>query len=132
MAFVVIYLHFHALFFPRRESATFFVRHNDDEALLGFFGLVRLNLSKLFARWVYKNTNARDDMTMRCFCFGLVRLYLSKLFARWVYKNTNARDDMTMRCFFCFGLVRSRHSEPCACILVNDLQDGFTKYKRTR
>jgi len=64
-----------------------------------------LYLCKIFARWVYKNTNARDDMTMRCFFFGWVRLYLCKIFARWVYKNTNARDDMTMRCFF-FGWVR--------------------------
>ncbi len=26
-----------------------------------------LYLCKIFARWVYKDTNARDDMTMRCF-----------------------------------------------------------------
>jgi hypothetical protein len=69
-------------------------------------GLVRLFLGKIFARWVYKNTNARDDTTMRCF-FGLVRLFLGNIFARWVYKDTNARDDTTMRCFF--GLVRSEH-----------------------
>ncbi len=36
------------------------------------FGLVRLVLGKiLFARWVYKNTNARNDMTMRCFFFRI-------------------------------------------------------------
>ncbi len=33
-----------------------------------FFGLVRLYRGKIFARWVYPYTNARDDMTMmRCF-----------------------------------------------------------------
>jgi hypothetical protein len=66
---------------------------------------MRLHLCEILARWVYKNTNARDDTTMRCFCSGLVRLYRGKIFARWVYKNTNACDDTTMRCF-CFGLVR--------------------------
>ena len=30
-------------------------------------GLVRLVLCKILARWVYQNTNARDDMTRRCF-----------------------------------------------------------------
>jgi hypothetical protein len=35
------------------------------------FGLVRLCLCKIFARRVYKNTNARNDMTMRFF-FGFV------------------------------------------------------------
>ncbi len=64
------------------------------------FGLVRLYIGKIFARWVYKNTNARNDMTMRCF-FGLVRWYRGKIFARWVYKNTNARNDMTMRWCVC-------------------------------
>jgi hypothetical protein len=68
-----------------------------------FFGLVRLYIGKIFARWVYPYTNARNDMTMRC-VFGLVRLYRGKIFARWAYHNTNARNDMTMRCFF--GLVR--------------------------
>jgi hypothetical protein len=122
-----------------------------------FVGTMRLYLGKLFARWVYKNTNARKDTTMRflfwserCVCIlvnylqdgftkiqthamtrrcvaflvGTMRLYLGKLFARWVYKNTNARKDTTMRFLFL--------SERCVCILVNYLQDGFTKYKRTR
>ncbi len=57
-------------------------------------------------RLVYNNTNARDDMTMRC-DFGLVRLYRGKIFARRVYNNTNARNDMTMRCLL---------SERCVCI----------------
>ncbi len=35
------------------------------DALLGF-GLVRLVLCKIFARWVYNNTNARSDTTMHC------------------------------------------------------------------
>ncbi len=63
-------------------------------------------------------------MTWRgvAFC-GLVRLYRGKIFARWVYKNTNARNDMTMRCVL---------SDWCVCIGVKYLQDGFTKYKRTR
>jgi len=69
------------------------------------FGWMRLYLCKMFARWVYNNTNARDDTTMRCFLFGWMRLYLCKMFARWVYNNTNARDDMTMRCFL-FGWMR--------------------------
>jgi hypothetical protein len=65
---------------------------------------MRLYRGKIFARCVYKNTNARDDTTMRFF-FGLVRLVLCKIFARWVHKNTNARDDTTMRCFV-FGWKR--------------------------
>ncbi len=36
-----------------------------------FFGLVRLYRGKIFARWVYNNTNARDDTTMRCFVFRI-------------------------------------------------------------
>jgi hypothetical protein len=31
------------------------------------FVWMRLYRCKIFARWVYKHTNARDDMTMRCF-----------------------------------------------------------------
>jgi hypothetical protein len=64
---------------------------------------MRLVLCKIVARWVYNNTNARDDMTMRWFFsdeWHWMRLYRGKIFASWVYKNTNARDDMTMRWFF--------------------------------
>ncbi len=93
---------------------------------VAFFGLVRLVLCKILARWVYKiQTHA---MWLRCFfsdwrvwffvkywqdkmglqrykrtrcdallCFGLVRLVLCKILARWVYKDTNARDDTMMR-----------------------------------
>ncbi len=116
-------------------------------------------IGKIFARWVYPYTNARDDTTMRCFFSGLVRLYLGKLFARWVYPYTNARDDMTRRCFFfrigafralnsrfmmhLFGQktgFRARMNEiksgipcsGCVCIFVNYLQDGFTKYLTMR
>jgi hypothetical protein len=83
-----------------------------------FFGLVRLVLCKIFARWVYKNANAHDDTMMRCCFFGLVRLVLCKIFARWVYKNTNAHDDTTLRSFV---------SDLCVWFFVKYLQDGFTK-----
>ncbi len=76
---------------------------------------------KIFARCVYKNTNARDDMTMRCFFSGWMRLYRGKLFARLLYKITNACDDIddVVRCFFfrmdAFVSFRRRHvSERCA------------------
>ncbi len=85
-----------------------------DDALLCFSDLL---LCKIFARWVYQNTNARNDMTMRCFVVGSMRLYLGKIFARWVYQNTNARNDTTMRCLL---------SARCVCIGVKYLQDGFT------
>ncbi len=83
-----------------------------DDALL-VVGAMRLYRGKIFARWVYNNTNARNDMTMRC----SMRLYLCKIFARWAYNNTNARNEMTMRCLL---------SERCVCIFVVYLQDGFT------
>ncbi len=39
-----------------------------EHLIMGDFGVwMRLYLCKIFARWVYKNTNARDDTTMRCF-----------------------------------------------------------------
>ncbi len=34
-----------------------------------FPGWMRLYLCKIFARWVYKNTNARDDIVWRCVAF---------------------------------------------------------------
>ncbi len=120
-------------------------RWHDDDALL-CFGLVRLFIGKLFARWVYQNTNARDDTTtMRwfvsdwCVCILVkylqdgftqiqthamtrrrcVALFRIGAFARLVYQNTNARDDTTtMRCFV---------SDWCVCFLVKYLPDGFTK-----
>ncbi len=57
-----------------------------------------LYLCKIFA--IYKNTNARDDTTRRCFCFGLARLYRGKIFARWVYPYTNARNDDALLLFW--------------------------------
>jgi hypothetical protein len=107
-----------------------------------FFGMMRLYRGKIFARWVYKDTNARDDMTMRC---GLMRLYRGKIFARWVYPYTNTRDEMTtMRCFFSglylckifarwvYKTTNARDAllfflHGCVCIGVKYLQDGFTK-----
>jgi hypothetical protein len=77
---------------------------------------MRLYRGKIVARWVYKDTNARDDDAF--LLVGSMRLYRGKIVARWVYKDTNARDDMTMRCFFLDG---------CVCIGVNYWQDGFTK-----
>jgi hypothetical protein len=69
------------------------------DALLFVSGWMRLYLCKIFARWVYKNTNARDEspVTRRCVAFfpGWMRLYLCKIFSRWVYKNTNAVAPMT-------------------------------------
>ncbi len=67
---------------------------------VAFFKAMRLYRGKIFARWVYPYTNARNDMTMRCFFFKAMRLYRGRIFARWVYPYTNARDDMTMRFFF--------------------------------
>jgi hypothetical protein len=41
-----------------------------DDALL-WFRMDAFVFCKIFARWVYKNTNARDDMTMRWFVFRM-------------------------------------------------------------
>ncbi len=85
---------------------------------------MRLYLCNIFARWVYKDTNARSYTMMRCFlserCVCIFVKYLQdrfiklqthavtrwcvafcrndalcKLFARWVYKTTNARNERT-------------------------------------
>ncbi len=73
-----------------------------DDALLFFPGWLRLYRGKIFARWVYPYTNARDDMTtMRCFfrdgcvCIGVK--YLQDGFTKW---QTLA---MTRRCVAFFS-----------------------------
>ncbi len=68
----------------------------------------------------YKRTQWHADALL---FVGTMRVFLSKLFPRWVYKiQTHA---MTRRCV-AFVV------DWCVCIEVNYLQDGFTKYKRTR
>ncbi len=88
------------------QRTGFRARVNEIKSGIPRSGLYRC---KMFARWVYKNTNARDDTTMRCFFFlTLMRLYLCKMFARWVYQNTNAHamKSMTRRCLWFFGWMR--------------------------
>ncbi len=68
----------------------------DDDAL-PFFSDGCVCIFVIFARWVYKNTNARNETTMRCFFIRWMRLYLCDIFARWAYKNANARNDTTMQ-----------------------------------
>ncbi len=63
-----------------------------------FYGWLRLYRGKIFARWVYKTTNARDDMTtMRCFF--------------WTDAFVSFKNIL----------------DGCVCIGVKYLQDGFTK-----
>jgi hypothetical protein len=83
------------------------------------FKAMRLYRGKIFARWVYNNTNARDDTTMRCFfskpCVCIFVKYLQDGFTKI---QTHA---MTWRRH---ALLFS--SKPCVCIEVKSLQDGFT------
>jgi hypothetical protein len=64
-----------------------------DDALL-FSGWMRLYRGKIFARCVYNNTNARNEMTMRCCFSGWLRLYRGKILASWAYKAEHGIPDL--------------------------------------
>ncbi len=71
---------------------------------VAFFGLVRLYLCNIFARWFYTNTNARDAMTLRCavlFSDWCVCIFFVKYLQDGFTKiQTHA---MTRRCFYRMG-----------------------------
>ncbi len=82
-----------------------------------FFKAMRLYFCRIFARWVYNNTNARNEWHDDALLFfGWMRLYLCRIFARFTIIQTHA---MTWRCVAFF-------SKQCVCIEVKYLQDGFT------
>jgi hypothetical protein len=122
-----------------------------------FVGLVRLYRGKIFARRVYKNTNARNVTTMRCHFLRWMRLLLCILVKYLQDGFTNIQTHAMSLCrshwrcvAFCVGLVRLylgkifarwvykiqthamtwrcvAYSDWCVCFFVTYLQDGFTK-----
>ncbi len=101
-------------------------RWHDDDALLFSSGWMRLYRGKIFARWVYRNTNARDDMTtMRCFFLldGCVCIGVKYLQDGFTKLQTHA---MTWR-RRCVAFLL----DGCVCIFVKYLQDGFTEIQMT-
>ncbi len=114
------------------------------------FGWMPLYFCKIFARWVYNNTNARHDMTMRCFvsdgCVCIFVKYLPDGFTK-IQTHAMTHDD-ALRCVGWMRLYRGKIfarwvypytnarddmtmrcfvSDGCVCIFVKYLQDGFTK-----
>ncbi len=93
------------------------------------FGLVRLYLCKIFARWVYKNykrTRWHDQNTESQILFRSCGHETPFSDQKGHQKSGIFRAlDTTMRCFL-FGLV-AFYSDSCVCIFVKCLQDGFTK-----
>ncbi len=88
-----------------------------------FHGWLRLYRGKIFARWVYPYTNARDDMTtMRCFFLdGCVCILVKYLQDGCTKIQTHA---MTWRCVAVFtGWMRLYRGKIFA---------GLQKYQRTR
>jgi hypothetical protein len=65
------------------------------------FGFVRVYLSKILARWVNKDTNARNDTTMRCFVFriGFVKYWQDG----FTPIQTHATTRRCVALFFGFG-----------------------------
>ncbi len=124
------------------------------------FGLVRLYLGNLFARWVYKKANARNDMQSPkspnpdLSFFAFKRRFVPACASL----NRGFRGLMTWRCVaFCVGWVRLYRgkifarwvykkgkrtqwhddallflSDWCVCIEVKYSQDGFTQNTNAR
>ncbi len=81
-----------------------------------------LYLCKIFARWVYKNTNACNDMTMCCLFFWLLLCIL-------VQHLQQSTESPILDARFCWPKTgfRARVNEIKSGIPCSDLQDGFTK-----
>ncbi len=88
---------------------------------VAFFGWVRLYLCKIFARWVYNNTNTRwhDQSTESPI---LDAPFWSENGVSCPCERNKIGDSVlwTWRCVALF-------SKQCVCIFVQYLQDGFTK-----
>ncbi len=89
-----------------------------------FFGWMRLYRGKIFARWVYNNTNARNEsqVTRRCVAFfsdGCVCIEVKYLQDGFTIIQTHAMTSSNDDALLCF-------SDGCVCIEVKYLQDGFT------
>ncbi len=84
---------------------------------------MRLYRGKIFARWVYKDTNARDDMTTTARnprflmpLFGQKTGFSARM--NEIKSGIPCSDDDDALLFLLDG---------CVCIEVKYLQDGFTK-----
>ncbi len=126
------------------------------DALL-FVGTMRLYRGKIFARWVYKTTNARNDTTRARnprFYFVHARIagtkprFLTKMRHQKSGIPCSAHDDAllfvgTMRLYLCnifarwvYKILTHAMTRRCVAFLVGTmrlyfvtyLQDGFTKY----
>jgi hypothetical protein len=86
------------------------------------FGLVRLYRGKIFARWAYKNTNARNDISPRNPRFPIYRVCLQTKFRARV---SNFKSGISGSEWHDDALIFV--SDWSVCILVKYLQDGFTK-----
>ena len=87
-----------------QDGFTIIQTHEMTRRCVAFFKAMRLYLCKIFARWVYKNTNARNDATMRCFFVRIVCIFVKYLQDGFTKIQTRS---MTRRCVaFLFGWMR--------------------------
>ncbi len=96
---------------------------HDDDALLFSAGWMRLYRGKIFARWVYPYTNARDDMTtMRCFFLLDGCVCIRARNPRFYFVHAGTKPGFLPK-----SGIKNRGFRALVCIFVKYLQDGFTK-----